>query len=313
MSREDEHMGRTTVGFLGTGLMGSGMARNLARKGFRVLAYNRTPARAQALAADGVFVADTAVLAVRDADAVVAMLPDTRALEELLEGGLRDALRPGSVLVDCSTSEPARSIAIAQGLSDRGTVMLDAPVFGSKTAAEAGELTFLVGGPAAAYETCRPLLDAMGIRTFYLGANGSGCQAKLAFNMVIAGTVQAFAEALAMARAAGLEPAKLVDVIMAGRARSGIIEMKAGPMITRDYTPFFALKHMRKDLDLITRNGRRYGLELPMAALLQDLYTDAMAAGWGERDFCAIVETLGPPRPPETRDAPSSRREGGVA
>ncbi len=296
-------MGMSRVGFLGTGLMGSGMAKNLARKGFRVTAYNRTPARARALAADGVEAVSDAALAVRDADAVVGMLPDTQALDELLGTGMADALRPGTLLVDCSTSEPARSVATAQKLGQAGVSMLDAPVFGSKAAAEAGELTFLVGGPASSYGACQPLLDAMGTRAFHLGANGAGCQAKLVFNMVIAGTVQAFAEALAMGRAAGLEPATLVDVIMAGRARSGIIEMKAGPMIARDYTPFFPLKHMRKDLDLIARNGRRYGLDLPMAGLLRELYTEAMAAGLGEKDFCAIVEMLEVTRVPRANDA----------
>jgi 3-hydroxyisobutyrate dehydrogenase-like beta-hydroxyacid dehydrogenase len=285
-------MGSSRVGFLGTGLMGSGMAKNLARKGFRVTAYNRTAARARALEADGVHPVEAPALAVRDADVVVAMLPDSQVLDDLLATAIGDALRPGTLLVDSSTSEPARSAAMAQRLDEAGVSMLDAPVFGSKSAAEAGELTFLVGGEPAAYAACRPLLDAMGTRTFHLGASGSGCQAKLVFNMVIAGTVQAFAEGLAMGRAAGLDPARLVEVVMAGRARSGIIEMKAGPMIARDYTPFFALKHMRKDLDLITRNGRRYGLDLPMAGLLRELYTEAMEAGLGEKDFCAIVEML---------------------
>jgi 3-hydroxyisobutyrate dehydrogenase-like beta-hydroxyacid dehydrogenase len=285
-------MAITQVGFIGTGLMGSGMAKNLARKGFRVRAWNRTPARAKALAADGVQPAADPASAARGAEAVVCMLSDTRALTELLDGGFARALPPGTLLVDGSTSAPAESIALARRLRDAGVLMLDTPVFGSKNNAEAGELTFLVGGDRAAYEACIPLLAAMGTRTFYLGGNGLGCQAKLVFNMVIAGTIQAFAEGLAMGRAAGIDPKTLVEIIMAGRARSGIIEMKAGPMIARDYTPFFALKHMKKDLDLIARTGEGLGLRMPMAVVLQELYTEALAAGQAELDFCSIAETL---------------------
>jgi 3-hydroxyisobutyrate dehydrogenase-like beta-hydroxyacid dehydrogenase len=285
-------MAITRVGFIGTGLMGTGMARNLAQKGFRVKAWNRTAARAQALAAEGVEAVADPASAARGAEAVVGMLSDTRALAEVLDDGLAGALSPGTFFVDASTSAPSESIALAERLRQAGVLMLDTPVFGSKNNADAGELTFLVGGERAAYDACVPLLAAMGTRTFYLGGNGLGCQAKLVFNMVIAGTIQAFAEGLAMGRAAGMDPKTLVDIIMAGRARSGIIEMKAGPMIARDYTPFFALKHMKKDLDLIARTGEGFGLRLPMAVVLQELYTEALAAGQAELDFCSIAETL---------------------
>lgn len=280
------------IGFIGTGLMGAGMARTLARKGYKVTAYNRTRDRAEALAADGVAVADTPAAAARGADVVIAMLPHAGTLSTLLDEGLSQALLPGTYLIDCSTTAPSDSRAMADRLRDLQVTMLDAPVFGSKDSAEAGELTFVVGGDTAAFETCRPLFEAMGRRSFFVGGSGYGCYAKLGFNLIIAGTTQAFAEALKLTESAGVDPKLMVDIIMAGRARSGIIEMKAPGMLARDFTPFFALKHMQKDLDLMMRTASDLDLTLPGTAAVSTLYRAAVARGLGELDFSAILEML---------------------
>jgi 3-hydroxyisobutyrate dehydrogenase-like beta-hydroxyacid dehydrogenase len=244
------------------------------------------------LAAHGVVVADTPAAAAASADVVVSMLPHAGTLSELLPGGLAAALRPGTYLIDCSTASPTESQALAARLAAAGITMLDAPVFGSKDSAEAGQLTFVVGGTPEAFETCRPLFEAMGRRTFYVGANGFGCYAKLGFNLVIAGTQQAFAEALALTGAAGVDPSLMTEIIMAGRARSGIIEMKAPPMLAGDFTPFFALKHMHKDLDLMVRTARELHVTLPVTTAIASVYGAAMTRGLGELDFSAIVQML---------------------
>jgi 3-hydroxyisobutyrate dehydrogenase-like beta-hydroxyacid dehydrogenase len=280
------------IGFIGTGLMGAGMARTLARKGRRVTAYNRTGSRVEALGADGVVAAATPSAAVENADAVVCMLPHAGTLAGMLDDGLAPALRPGTYLIDSSTAAPADSRAVAARLRDAGVTMLDAPVFGSKDSAESGELTFVVGGDKAAFEACSPLFAEMGRRAFYVGGNGYGCYAKLGFNLVIAGTTQAFAEALALTESAGVDPRLMVEIIMAGRARSGIIEMKAPPMLGRDFTPFFALKHMQKDIDLMIAAGRDLRVALPMTTAMAAVYADAMARGLGELDFSAILQVL---------------------
>jgi len=220
------------------------------------------------------------------------MLPQVGTLTGLLDDGLARALRPGTYLIDCSTAAPAESRAVALRLRDAGVTMLDAPVFGSKDSAETGELTFVVGGERQAFEACQPLFAQMGRRAFYVGDNGYGCYAKLGFNLVIAGTTQAFAEALALAESAGVDPKLMVEIIMAGRARSGIIEMKAPPMLARDFTPFFALKHMRKDIDLMIQAARDLQVALPLTAALATLYADAVAHGLGELDFSAILGML---------------------
>ena len=280
------------IGFVGTGLMGAGMAKTLARKGFRVTAYNRTRSRVEALAHEGVAAAPDPAAAVRAADAVVCMLPHVGTLADLLDAGMAAALRPGTYLIDCSTAAPADSRATALRLREAGVAMLDAPVFGSKDSAETGELTFVVGGDRRAYEACEPLFGAMGRRTFYVGENGYGCCAKLGFNLVIAGTTQAFAEALALTGSAGVDPQLMVDIIMAGRARSGIIEMKAPPMLARDFTPFFALKHMHKDLELMIRTGRDLKVALPATSAISATYAAAVARGLGDLDFSAILQML---------------------
>jgi 3-hydroxyisobutyrate dehydrogenase-like beta-hydroxyacid dehydrogenase len=280
------------IGFIGTGLMGSGMAATLARKGYRVTAYNRTQSRVEALAPQGVSVASTPAAAASTADVVVSMLPHAGTLSELLHHGLFTALRPGTFLIDCSTASPTESQALATRLHAAGITMLDAPVFGSKDSADAGQLTFVVGGSREAFETCRPLFEAMGQRTFYVGPNGYGCYAKLGFNLVIAGTQQAFAEALALTSAAGVDPRLMTDIIMAGRARSGIIEMKAPPILAGDFTPFFALKHMHKDLDLMVRTARELNVALPVTSAVASVYDAAMTRGLGELDFSAIVQMV---------------------
>ena len=281
------------IGFIGTGLMGAGMARSLARKGRHVTAYNRTRSKVEALKADGIRAAPTPEAAADGADAMVCMLPHAGTLSRLLDEGLAGALRPGTYVIDCSTAAPADSRAVAGRLRQAGVTMLDAPVFGSKDSAEAGELTFVVGGERAAFEVCTPLFGEMGRRTFYVGGNGHGCYAKLGFNLVIAGTTQAFAEALVLTQSAGLDPKLMVDIILAGRARSGIIEMKAPPMLEGDFTPFFALKHMRKDLDLMLRASHELEVDLPVARAMAVVYAQAEGRGLGELDFSAIIQVLG--------------------
>ncbi len=280
------------IGFLGTGLMGAGMVATLVRKGYRVAAYNRTFERVAALAPHGITPVPTPSAAAADADVVIAMLPHAGTLGALLDQGLDGALRPGTYVIDCSTSAPSVSRDVARRLREKNVTMLDAPVFGSKDSAETGELTFVVGGDRDAYERCHPLFDAMGRRSFYVGDNGYGCHAKLGFNLIIACTTQAFAEALALTGSAGVDPRLMVEIIMAGRARSGIIEMKAPNMLARDFTPFFALKHMQKDLDLMLQTASELHVSLPATATVSSLYHAAVERGLGELDFSAILDML---------------------
>jgi 3-hydroxyisobutyrate dehydrogenase-like beta-hydroxyacid dehydrogenase len=284
---------RTTVGFIGTGLMGSGMARNLIRKGHSVRVYNRTRSKAEEVARLGGEVADSPADAARGARVVVTMLADPPALFGVVEGdgGILTTLSEGAVLIDSSTVSPPATLRVRDLLKEKGAEMIDAPVFGSKNEAERGELGFIVGGERAVLDRVQPLLDAMG-RTLHVGGNGMGAYAKLVVNLVIAGTLHAFNEGMVLATKAGIDPEAMVQILLSSRARSGIIEMKAPRILERDFTPFFPLHLMAKDIRLVLESAEALGMQLPLASALSDVYAASLADGLGSDDFCATIKPL---------------------
>src|SRR6266705_1842801 len=224
-----------TIGFIGAGLMGRGMARNLIRRGHSVRIYNRTRAKALEVAELGGKVVASPAAAARGADVVVTMLADPAAVLEVVEGdqGLLKTIQRGAVLIDSSTISPPTSLRVMRRLKAHGAHMLDAPVFGSKNEAEKGELGLIVGGEPKVLERVQDVLDCMG-RTIYVGANGMGAYAKLVVNLVIASSLQAFNEGMVLATKAGIEPDLMFQIIQSSRARSGIIDMKAPQILKRD-------------------------------------------------------------------------------
>lgn len=282
-----------TVGFIGTGLMGRGMARSLIRKGHRVRLYNRTRAKAEEVAEIGGTVVDSPAEAVRGADVVVTMLADPGALLAVVEGerGVCAAIRAGAVVVDSSTVSPPTTLRVRELLAERGAEMLDAPVFGSKHEAETGALGLIVGGERDVIARAQPVLDAMG-RTIHVGGNGMGAYAKLVVNLVIAGTLQAFNEGMVVAAKAGLDTEVMLSVLLSSRARSGIIEMKAPQVLKRDFTPFFPLQLMAKDMRLVRESAAALELTLPLVETLSRVYEACLAAGLGGEDYCATIKPL---------------------
>lgn len=283
----------TTIAFIGTGLMGRGMARNLIRKGHTVRLYNRTRAKAEEVAQLGGTVADSPAEAVRGADVVFTMLADPAALLGVVEGeqGILAGIQPGVVLIDSSTVSPPVTLQVGELLRAKGADMLDAPVFGSKNEAEGGTLGFIVGGDAAVLARVQPVLDCLG-KTTHVGGRGAGASAKLVVNLIMASTLHAFNEGMALAEKSGIDPAMMLQVILSCRARSGIIEMKAPKVLARDFTPFFPLRLMAKDLRLVGETAASLGLQLPQAAALNRIYADAVARGLAEEDFAATFKLL---------------------
>lgn len=281
------------IGFIGTGLMGRGMARSLIRRDFEVRIYNRTRAKAEEVAECGGTVVDSPAAAAEGADVIVTMVANPAALHAVVEGpmGALAAIRSGCVLIDSSTVSPDTTLRIRDQLATRGAHMIDAPVFGSKHEAETGALGFIAGGDPAVIAAVQPVLDAMG-RTTRVGGNGMGSYAKLVVNLVIAGTLQAFNEGMVLATAAGLEPATMLQVLLASRARSGIIEMKAPQVLKRDFGAFFPLELMAKDIGLALDAAESLKLPLPIAKTLQAAYAQAMQAGLGREDYCATIKPL---------------------
>lgn len=283
-------MGRQ-IGFVGLGLMGRGMARSLIRKGHSLKVHNRTRAKAEELGEPAEIVGSPADAA-RGADVVVTMLSDPPALLDVVEGpqGVLASIKAGAVLIDSSTVSPATSLRVAERLKAKGAHMLDAPVFGSKNEAEKGELGFMVGGDRKIFDACQDVLSAMGKSARYVGGNGLGAYAKLVFNLIVATTLEAWNEGMALATKAGIDPALMYEILMSGRARAGILEMKGPSVLKRDFTPFFHLKLMNKDLGLALEAAHALNVPMPALTATKQVFTACMAAGQAEEDFSTTIK-----------------------
>ena len=282
-----------TIGFVGTGLMGRGMARSLIRRGHALRIYNRTRAKAEEVAQLGGAVAATPAEAARGADVVVSMLADPKALADCFEGphGVLSALRPGAVVVDSSTVSPPATQKLAAQVRAREAHLLDAPVFGSKNEAENGALGLIVGGDRAVFDSVQDVLSCLGKST-YMGPGGMGVTAKLVVNLVIASELEAFHEGMVMATKAGLDPDLMYSVLMNSRARSGIFEMKGPNILKRDFTSFFPLRLMDKDMRLTLETAKELGVAMPVVQAVKEVLGACMAAGQAEEDMSAAIKHL---------------------
>jgi 3-hydroxyisobutyrate dehydrogenase len=289
------------VAFLGLGVMGGGMAARLLAAGFRVTAWNRTPARGDALKRAGAVIAATPREAAADADAIVAMVADDRASRAVWTGadGALASARRGAIAVECSTLSPEWILELSTLAAARGVSFLDAPVTGSRPHAANGELLFLVGGDTDVLDRARPVLAPMSRGIVHLGPVASGARMKLVNNFVCGVQAAALAEALAFIEASGLDPAAAVDVLANGAPGSPLVKGVSARMLARDYAVMFMLSLMRKDLDYAGAEARRHGVTLETARTARDLFDRAVGAGWGDKDFAALAETI-PGRPART-------------
>jgi 3-hydroxyisobutyrate dehydrogenase-like beta-hydroxyacid dehydrogenase len=282
----------TTVAFLGTGLMGVHMARNVLRAGFPVTAWNRTRAKADELARDGAEVTDKAPQAVSGADVVVLMLENGPIVERVLFGsGMVEALRPGTLVVDMSSIKPAEAQDHARRLGEHGVTHVDAPVSGGTAGAEAGTLAIMAGGEAADFDRVEPVLKAMG-RPVHVGPHGSGQLAKLANQIIVGVTIGAVAEALLLAKKGGADPAKVREALRGGFAESRILELHGQRMVERDFvTKGRSVTHL-KDLDNTLDAADRLGLvAMPFSAATADLFRGLLANA-GDLDHSALLVEL---------------------
>jgi 3-hydroxyisobutyrate dehydrogenase len=282
------------VALLGLGIMGNGMARNLIKAGMQVTVYNRTRPKAQALRAAGAQVADTPREAAQQADVVISMVADDVASRAvwLGEDGALAGVQSGALLIESSTLSTKWARELAAAAQEHGCQFLDAPVAGSKPAAEAGELVFFVGGEAAAFEQAQPLFEAMGRRAEHLGPTGSGATMKLVNNLMGGVQVAVLAEGLVLAEQAGLDMEKVVPLLLNGAPGSPIVKGKAARIVARDYHTDFALRWMHKDLGYALEEAAQHTVPLPTVAAARELYRFAMARGVGDEDFSAIAEAL---------------------
>jgi 3-hydroxyisobutyrate dehydrogenase-like beta-hydroxyacid dehydrogenase len=279
------------IAFLGMGIMGSRMARNLRRAGFDVVVWNRTRARADEV---GDPIADTPRTAAENATVVITMVVDAPEVKAVLFGddGAAASLAEGALAIDMSTIAPSAVHEIAGRLAESGVGFVDAPVTGSKPRAEDGTLTIMAGGADDDFTRALPLFQAMGELIVHCGPSGHGAMVKLINNAVAAVNAAALAEAFDVAEAYDLDTDALVEVMSAGSAKSTMLDLKARPMLEHDYDPLFKLAHMLKDVRHCLTEVDALGDEFELASDAEALYAAADAAGFGEQDFAAVREAV---------------------
>ncbi len=282
------------VGFLGLGTMGAAMAANLARAGFAVTAWNRSPDRAPELDALGVTRARSPAEVARVTDSLVVCVSDTPDVDAVLFGtdGVVEGTRDGQLVIDCSTISPSATRAFASRLAGNGVALVDAPVSGGSEGALKATLTIFCGGAAAAVERARPILAAMGKTITHVGPSGSGQAVKAVNQVILAGTYLGVAEGLVLALKAGLDVGQVVDALGGGAAQSWVLANRSGRMIANDYPLGFKVALHRKDLGIALDLAREMGAELPVAELAADFETDLVAGGHAEDDMSALARVI---------------------
>ena len=283
-----------SVGFIGLGIMGQPMALNLVKAGYKVAAFNRTRDKARPLEQAGAMTASSPAEAARSADAVVMIVSDTAAVESVVTGkdGILETLRSGAIVIDSSTISPTASRRMACLAAGKGASWLDAPVTGSKHGAEKGELTFMIGGDREALDRAMPILEVLGKKHIYCGAHGSGLSAKLAQNVIQSAMVEVFAEGFVLAVKAGVAPRTMMEIIQGSMARASLTDFKAPFIFKGDFTPYFPLKWMHKDLALAMEAAYAQNVAMPAAAAVKEVYGAAKAQGKGELDYAAVITFL---------------------
>ena len=283
-----------TVGYIGLGLMGKSIARNILKAGFSLVVHNRSQAAVQELAAEGARPASSPVEVARQVDVVFTNLPDTPDVERVAlgMGGVIEAARPGLIFVDNSTIKPAAARELAQALGERGVLCLDAPVSGGDIGARNGTLAIMVGGPAQALDVVMPVFQAMGKTITHVGESGAGQIAKACNQIMVAAQMVAMAELLVFARKAGADPQKVVEAIRGGAAQCWSLDVKPPRLFAGNRAPGFKAYMQAKDLNIVMDTARQYGIPLPSAAVDTQLYNAMLQMEMSELDNSAVIGVL---------------------
>ena len=293
-------MSKPRIAFLGLGIMGGGMARRLLTNGFPLTVFNRNAEKSKPFAAEGANVAGSPREAAAQADFIVSMVADDIAARAMWLGEVRAgqangalaAAKPGAICIECSTVTVDWVRELAAAAAAKKCEFLDSPVTGSKTQAASGELNFLVGGDSATLEIARPVLAAMSKAVVHLGPAGSGALVKLINNFVCGVQIASLAEALAMIERSGLDRVRALEVLTGGAPGSPLVKAVSTRMTTPDFTPNFLLRLMAKDLGYAIQEGGKLSVELVTARAALEDFQKAIAAGHGEKDIAAVVESF---------------------
>jgi 2-hydroxy-3-oxopropionate reductase len=283
------------VGFIGLGIMGGPMAKNLMEADHELVLYNRTREKAEELAGDGAAgVAASPREVAEGSDIVVTMLPDSPQVREVVTGenGVLEGLKEGALVVDMSTISPVVTEELAGKVKEKGASMLDAPVSGGDVGAIEGTLSIMVGGEEGDFERARPLFDVMGKTVTHVGPTGAGQVTKAANQIVVALTIEAVSEALVLGSRGGVSPEKILDVLGGGLAGNKVMEVKREKFLSHTFDPGFRSELHHKDLGIALAAGREYGVALPVTAIVDQMLLSMKRKGWGGEDHSALLRVI---------------------
>ncbi len=280
------------IGFIGVGIMGRSMVRNLMKAGYEVHIYARTKAKVEDVISEGAVFHDSIAECVKDRDAVITIVGFPQDVEEVYfdSGNILDSASPGTYLIDMTTTSPMLAEKICEEGTKRGFHVLDAPVTGGDTGAKEGTLSILVGGERQDYEACHPLFEAMGTNINYEGKAGSGQHCKLANQIMIAGTLSGVCEALTYAKEKGLDPDTFMKSVATGAAGSRQLDLYGPKIIAGDYAPGFFMKHFIKDMKLALIEANKSGIDLGVLSQVLANCEELEAEGCGELGTQALMK-----------------------
>jgi 2-hydroxy-3-oxopropionate reductase len=282
------------VGFIGLGIMGKPMAKNLMQAGYELVLYNRTREKAEDLANDGAEVAASPKEVAENSDMIVTMLPDSPDVHDVVTGedGVLEGIKKGALLVDMSTISPVVTEELAEKLRERGVGMLDAPVSGGDVGAIEGTLSIMVGGSEEDFERARALFEVMGETVTHVGPTGAGQVVKAANQIVVALTIEAVSEALVLGSKGGVAPETVLDVLSGGLAGNKVMEVKREKFLSHEFDPGFRSELHHKDLGIALAAGREYGVALPVTAIVDQMLLAMKKKGWGGEDHSALLRII---------------------
>lgn len=283
------------IGFIGLGIMGRPMAKNLMDAGYELVVHNRSPEKAEKLAEEVNATAAGSPREVAEAcGIVITMLPDSPDVEAVAAGedGVLEGISDGALLIDMSTISPVVTQELSERVREKGASMLDAPVSGGDVGAIEGALSIMVGGSEEDFERARPLFDVMGKVATHVGPTGAGQVVKACNQIVVALNIEAVSEALVLGSKAGVAPGKVVEALSGGLAGSAVMEAKKEKFFSHDFEPGFRIELHHKDLGIALAAGREYGAALPVTAIVDQMLEASMAKGRGDRDHSALLTLL---------------------
>jgi 2-hydroxy-3-oxopropionate reductase len=282
------------VGFIGLGIMGKPMARNLMEAGYELTVHNRSPEKAEELGEEGAAVAGSPREVAEKSDAIITMLPDSPEVEEVVAGedGVLEGIKEGSLLVDMSTISPVVTEELAVAVKKKGASMLDAPVSGGDVGAIEGTLSIMVGGSEEDFQRARPLFEVMGNTITHVGPSGTGQVVKAANQIVVALSIEAVCEALVLGTKGGVSAEKVLDVLSGGLAANKVMEVKREKFLERAFEPGGKVEFHHKDLGIALSAGREYGVVLPVTALVDQMFEALMRRGRGGWDHSALLTLI---------------------